>query len=52
MKHDHEQIMRALIAAQVALLEHCDEQIGTNGAKDALIKHLNAALKLAKKLDD
>ena len=47
----HFDIIKLLIACQVATLEHFDEEIGVSFAKDALIKRLNEILKLAKKLD-
>jgi len=47
----HFDIIKLLIACQVATLEHFNEEIGVDKAKEALIKRLNEALKLAKKLD-
>lgn len=49
----HQQLIRALIAAQVAVLEHADEDTGLRDpplAIDALDECLKRASKLAKQL--
>lgn len=51
MHHEHTFLLRALVAAQVAVIEHADEDIQATGAKAALLKHLTEATKLAKKLE-
>jgi hypothetical protein len=48
----HYDLLKLLIACQLAVIEHSDEHFGTDDAKPALIKRLNEALKLAKKLRD
>lgn len=48
----HYDLLKLLIACQVAVIEHSDECFGTNDAKPALIKRLNEVLKLAKKLEE
>lgn len=48
----HIDLIKVLIAAQVAVIEHSNEAIGDIGAKAALIQRLNEALKMAKKLED
>jgi hypothetical protein len=52
--HDtHIDVIKLLIAAQVAVVEHSNEELGVEGsAKKALIQRLTEALKLAKKFDD
>lgn len=50
MKTEHVAIVRALVAAQVAFMEYIDEDIAENKAKAALVRCLEYALKLAKKL--
>lgn len=52
MRMEHQRLIRALIAAQVAVIEHADEDVGTNIARRALIEAISEALKLAKKLDE
>ena len=51
MKSEHAAIIRALIAAQVAMLEYTNSDINEADVKSALIKSISHALKLAKKLD-
>lgn len=49
----HQKLLRALVAAQVAVLEHADEQLdGEAKAKKALTQCLAEAQRLAKKLED
>ena len=48
----HYDLLKLLVACQVAVVEHAHENITQHGAKEALIKRLNEALKLAKKLED
>jgi hypothetical protein len=48
----HYDLLKLLVACQVAVIEHSNEVFGINDAKPALIKRLNEALKLAKKLED
>lgn len=52
MRPAHTFLLRALIAAQVAVIEHADEDLGSDVAKAALLKHLTEATKLAKRLDE
>lgn len=52
MGNEHIALIRLLIAAQVAVVEHADEDLRVNQARDALVAHLTQALKLAKKLDN
>jgi hypothetical protein len=53
MTDTHRKLLRALIAAQVAVLEHADENIATSvsPARLALLKCLLEATKLGKALD-
>lgn len=52
MNRISEEILRALIAAQVAVLEHNEEAIGSpNKAKEALLECLKQATKMAKGLE-
>lgn len=48
----HIKIMRALVAAQVALIEHADESWDEHKAKKALEDCIKEAAKLVKKLTD
>lgn len=50
MNRHHENLIRVLIACQIAVLEHADENLAGNRAADALMKHLAEATKLARKL--
>lgn len=48
----HTKLLRALVAAQVAVIEHADESVTEPGtAKDALLKCLAEAKRHATKLD-
>ena len=52
MSDTHQKLLRALVAAQVAVLEHADEDVnGEEKAKPALAKCLAEIARLAKKLD-
>ena len=51
MRIEHQKLLRSLVAAQVAVIEHADEDIGTNKARLALLVALQEAVKIAKKLD-
>ncbi len=51
----HQDIIRALIAAQVAVLEHADEDMGSHQAINAVvscIKRAERLMKVLKKEDD
>jgi hypothetical protein len=54
MNETHQKLIRSLIAAQVAAIEHADEAIdsGESSTKVALFKCLDEARRLAKQLDD
>lgn len=52
MKTNHQEMLRALHAAQVAFYEYIDENLSENVAKAALLKSLAQATKLAKQLED
>lgn len=52
MNNQHIDLVRCLIACQVALLEHAAEKVTEHVAKKALIARLQEALRLAKKLEE
>lgn len=50
MTKTHEELLRALIAAQVAVIEHADEDVQENVAIMALDKCIKEIIRLNKKL--
>ena len=53
MKTEYANLLRALVAAQMAVFEHENEELGVCGkAKKALLECLAVATRAAKRLDD